>query len=169
MTASNKIRIATPDTADAVKLACSEVSSAVGLAVHAEYQEIEGTCLILELRVGEQGVAPSSPRRMALAVDSAATGVEVLSSWSEPVTTSPTPRYSHDVLGVRFDTMPPLAQRALSDNLPTARWDRDDTSWHLAVPSACAAQPIVALSHRRGYTRRFTSLEAAAIRGGLAS
>ncbi len=169
MNASNKIRIATPDTTNAVKLACSEVASAVGLAVHAEYQEIEGTCLILELRVGEQGVEPRSPRRMTMAVDRAAADVEVLSAWNEPVTALLAPRYSDDVLGVRFDTMPPLAQRALSDDLPTAQWDRADTSWHLAVPSACADQPIVALSHRRGYTRRFTSLEAAAIRGGLAS
>jgi hypothetical protein len=169
MNTSNKIRIATPDTANAVKLVCSEVASAVGLAVHAEYQEIEGACLILELRVGEQGVAPASPRRMTVAVGRAATDVEVLSAWNEPETASPAPRYSQDVLGVRFDPMPPLAQRALNDNLPTAQWDRTDTSWHLAVPSACAAQPIVALSHRRGYTRRFTSLEAAAIRGGLAS
>ena len=51
MTTTNKIRIATADTTNASTLACSEITAAVGLPVHPEFQEIEGDCLILELRL----------------------------------------------------------------------------------------------------------------------
>jgi hypothetical protein len=177
MNTTNKIRIATADTTDACTLACSEVTAAVGRPVQAEFQEIEGGCLILELRLGDEALHPSRrsrsvpppPARVATAVDIAAPTVEVLSAWHEPVPGGIRPKLCHHVLGSLYDDMPPVAHRALTDNLATAVWDRSDFSWHLAVPSSCATQPIVGLSHRRGYTHRFTSLEAASIRSGLAS
>ena len=58
MTTTNKIRIATADTTNACKLACSEITAAVGLTVHPEFQEIEGDCLILELRLGANSMQP---------------------------------------------------------------------------------------------------------------
>ena len=54
MTTTSKIRIATADTTNACTLACSEITAAVGLPVHPEFQEIEGDCLILELRLGSE-------------------------------------------------------------------------------------------------------------------
>jgi hypothetical protein len=169
MPTTSKIRIATTDATNAVALACSEVATALGLPVRAEFQEIEGSCLILELRLGDDVRQTAHPARLAVAVDHAAPGVEVLSAWREPAATGLRPKSCHDVLGVVYDRMPPVARRALDDNLATAVWDRSAAAWHLAVPSVCATQPIVGLSHRRGYTHRFTSLEAAAIRSGLAS
>jgi hypothetical protein len=169
MTARNKIRISTSDTADAVNVACSEVGQAVGLSVQPEFQEIEGACLILELRLGAEAVDPVPPSLLAADLDKASSHVEVLSAWNEDVTVGPSPRFSPHVLGQRFDDLPPVAERALRDNLATAQWDRGDTAWHLAVPSVCARQQIVGLSHRNGYTRRFTSLDVAAIQRGLAS
>jgi hypothetical protein len=169
MTATNKIRVATADKTGAIALVCAEVSSAIGMSVQAEFQEIEGDCLILELRLGDEKTHSPHPTRLAIAVDNAAPAVQVLSAWKEPDSAEPLPKHCHNVLGVQFDTMPPVAHRALIDSLPTAQWDRFDASWHLAVPSVFATRPLVGLSHRRGYTHRFTSFEAAAIRGGLAS
>jgi hypothetical protein len=169
MTATNKIRIATADQSGAINLVCSEVESAVGMSVHPEFQEIEGDCLILELRLGDGAVHTPLPTRLAMAVDHAARDVQVLSAWNEPASSELVPKDCQNVLGVLFDTMPPVAHRALIDSLPTAQWDRSDASWHLAVPSVFATRPLVGLSRRRGYTHRFTSFEAAAIRCGLAS
>jgi len=169
MTTTNKIRIATADTTNASTLACSEITAAVGLPVHPEFQEIEGDCLILELRLRGETLQAASPKRLAAAVGNGAPTVEVLSAWNEPGSGQIRPKLCRDVLGLLYDDMRNVAHRALDDNLATAAWDRSDSSWHLAVPSSCDAQPIVGLSHRRGYSRRFTSLEAASIRSGLAS
>jgi hypothetical protein len=169
MPVTSKIRVATSDTADAVDVACSEVRLAVGLPVQAEFQEIEGACLILELRLGIDTIDPEPPSRLAADLVKTSSFVEVLSAWTEDATGMPSPRYSNHVLAQRFDVLPPVADRAFHDNLATAFWDRADTSWHLAVPSVCGSQRIVGLSRRNGYTRRFTSLDVAAIRSGLAS
>lgn len=169
MTATNKIRIATADRSGALDLVCSEVESAVGMPVQPVFQEIEGDCLILELRLDDDAAQAPPPTRLALAVDTAARDVQVLSAWNEPEASDPTPKGCHNVLGVLFDTLPPVAHRALLDSLPTAQWDRLDASWQLAVPSVFAKRPLVGLSRRRGYTHRFTFTEAVAIRAGLAS
>jgi hypothetical protein len=169
MTTTNKIRIATADTTNACTLACSEITAAVGLTVHPEFQEIEGDCLILELRLGSETHHAAPPKHLAAAVGNRAPAVEVLSAWNEHRSGQIRPKLCRDVLGSLYDDMPNVAHRALDDNLATAVWVRSDSSWHLAVPASCDAQPIVGLSHRRGYTHRFTSLEAASIRSGLAS
>jgi hypothetical protein len=169
MTTTNKIRIATADTTNARTLACSEITAAVGLPVHPEFQEIEGDRLILELRLGGETLHVAPPKHLAAAVGNGAPTFEVLSAWNEHDSDQFRPKLCHDVLGSLYDDMPNEAHRALDDNLATAVWDRSDSSWHLAVPSSCNAQPIVGLSLRRGYSHRFTSLEAASIRSGLAS
>jgi hypothetical protein len=73
-----------------------------------------------------------------------------------------------DVLGAEHIAMPPVAQRAIADDLPTAQWDRSACSWHLAVPSACRDQVIVGMLHRTEYSHRFTTVDAFALRSGLA-
>jgi hypothetical protein len=170
MTAANMIRIATTDTTDAVEIACSEVKNAVGLPVRAEFQEIEGRCLIVELRVGAASVHTPPPSRLAVVVDRSSTCLEVLGSWKEPSSVAPHPRRSDSVLSVLHDAMPSVAHRALHDRLPTAQWESNDESWHLAVPEVRVLRPtVVGILTRRGYTSRFSSLEAVAIRRGLAS
>jgi hypothetical protein len=169
MTATNKIRIATTDTAGAADLACSDISSVLGLPVRVEFQEIEGACLVLELRLGDESLPMPQPSRLAAAVAKAVPNVVVLNAWKEGHCLAPIPRYSQNVLAKCFDVMPPVADRAFNDSLPTAQWDHSDSQWHLAVPSFCTSQRIVGLAHRNGYSQRFTSLDVAAIQRGLAS
>jgi hypothetical protein len=117
------------------------------MSARAEFQEIEGDFLILELRLGDGYTRSPHPTCLAITVDNAAPAVQVLSAWHEPASVEPFPKHCHNVLGVQFDTMPPVAHRALIDRLPTAQWDRSDASWHLAVPSAFATRPLVGLCH----------------------
>jgi hypothetical protein len=169
MTATNKLRVATIDTEHAIDIACSVVLSAVGLAVRAELQEIEGGSVIIELQLGNESVHTLHPSRLARAVDEAAADVEVLSAWKESACPEPTPQHSPDVMRVGYETLSQLAQRACDDDIPTAKWDPSDSSWHLAVPSVCNGKPVVGMSHRRGYDHRFTTHDAAALRCGLHS
>jgi hypothetical protein len=171
MTAANMIRIATTDTTEAVEIACSEVKNAVGLPVTAAFQEIEGGCLILELRLGNESGLTPSPSRLAAIVDESSSNVEVLSAWKvRSSSASPPPRRSDTILTPLNDPIPSVAHRALHDGLPTAQWQSNEGSWQLAVPIVSAVQPTtVGLSRRRGYSQRFSSLEAAAIQRGLAS
>jgi hypothetical protein len=169
MTAKRMLRVATPDTAHAIDIACSDVESVVGLRVRAEFQEIEGGNLIIELQLGDEAEHPPHPSRLASAVDRVVANMDVLSSWRESTSPEPPRRYCPDVLGVGYERLPQVAQRALDDDLPTATWDRSDSSWHLAVPSECGGKAIVGLSHRHGYSHRFSAHDAAALRSGLAS
>jgi hypothetical protein len=168
MTARTMLRVATLDTAHAVDVACSDVESVVGLRVRAEFQEIEGRNLIVELQLGDEAEPSPHPSRLASVIDGAVPTMEVLSSWTELTSPEPTPRQCPDVLGVGYDRLPQVAQRALDDDLPTAKWDRADSSWHLAVPSICGGKAIVGMSYRGGYSHRFTARDAAALRSGLA-
>ena len=170
MTASNMIRIATTDTTDAVEIACSQVKNAVGLPVTAAFQEIEGGCLILELRLGNESGLTPSPSRLAVVVEESS-NVEVLSAWKvRSSSATPPPRSSDAVLTPLRDSIPSVAYRAVRDGLPTAQWQSNEGSWHLAVPNVNFNRPTtVGLSRRRGYSQRFSSLEAAAIQRGLAS
>jgi hypothetical protein len=169
MTEQNKLRVATLDTDRAINIACSDVESAVGLRVKAEFQEIEGRNLIIELRLGDEADLSPHPSRLASTVDKAVANLEVLSSWKETSSADPPPRYCPDVRGVGYERLPHVALRALADDLPTATWDRSDSSWHLAVPSLCGGTTIIAMSYRCGYSHRFTAHDAAALRSGLAS
>ena len=169
MTAKTMLRVATPDSAHAVDVACSDVESAVGLRARAEFQEIEGDNVIVELALDDEAESSPHPSQLATVIDGAVSRIEVLSSWTAVASPAPTPRRCPDVLGVGYEQLPDVAQRALDDDLPTAKWDRSDFSWHLAVPSVCGGKAIVGMSHRGGYSHRFTSHDAAALRSGLAS
>jgi hypothetical protein len=169
MTVRTMLRVATLDTAHAADVACSDVESAVGLRARAEFQEIEGGNVIVELQLGDEAEPAPHPSRLASVIDGAVSTLEVLSSWTEMTSPEPTPRQCPDVLGVGYEPLPQVAQRALDDDLPTARWDHSDSSWHLAVPSVCGGKAIVGMSHRGGYSYRFTAHDAAALRSGLAS
>ena len=167
MTATNRLRVATIDTARAIDMACSEVESAVGLPVLPEFQEIECGNLIIELRLGSETIHTPHPSRLASAVDAAAANLEVLSSWKASASPEPARRHCLDVMEVGCEPLPQVARRAFDDDLPTAEWDRANSSWHLAVPSVCSGKAIVGLSHRRGYSHRFTAHDAAALKRGL--
>jgi hypothetical protein len=169
MTAKNMLRVAVSDRAHAIDDARSVIQSAAGLRVRAEFQEIEGRHLIIELQLGDEAEESSHPARLASAIDQAVAGVEVLSSWRESASPQTHTRRCPDVLGVGYEPLPEVAQRALDDDLPTAKWDRTDSSWHLAVPSVCEGKAIVGMSHRAGYSHRFTAHDVAALRSGLAS
>ena len=169
MSISSKLRIATMDTANAMEIACGEVESAMGVPVQAEFQEIDGIFLIVELRLVGHTECTPHPRHAALTMESSASNVEVLSSWKESNALRPKARVCHDVLCVDFDTMPPVALRALDDGLPTAQWQRSDAACLLAVPALCGEQLIIGLLRRHGYARRFTSLEITSLKLGLAS
>jgi hypothetical protein len=169
MRATNKLRISTTDDSNALGNACSEVASATGLRVQAEFQEIEGRCLVVELRLGTDALVSTSRSRLAQAIEKSATDVEVLSAWNEPAGPTLSARRCEEVLGAEHDTMPPVALRATADGLPTAQWDRPGGSWHLAVPSACRDQVIVGMFHRSGYSHRFTTIDALAFRSSRAS
>jgi hypothetical protein len=169
MTAKNMLRVAMPDRAHAVDDARSDIQSAAGLKVRAEFQEIEGRNLIIELQLGDETEQSSHPARLASVIDKAVVGVEVLSSWSESISLETDPRRCPEVLGVGYEPLPEVAQRALDDDLPTARWVRSDSSWHLAVPSSCEGKAFVGMSYRVGYSHRFTAYDVAALRSGLAS
>jgi hypothetical protein len=169
MTATHKLRIATTDTAGAAGAACADISAALGLPVVAELQEIEGACLILELRLGTQAALIAKPSLLAATISEAVPHVMVLSAWKQRHSLGAVPRYSHNVLAKCFDPMPPVADRALTDDLATAQWEYSKDRWHLAVPSFCTSQRIVGLSQRIGHAQRFTSLDVAAIQRGLAA
>ena len=169
MSIAKKLRISTTDSSDAMEIACSEVESAVGVPVQAEFQEIDGPCLILELRVADGAAQTLHSDHLAAKVEGSASKIELLSSWNETSVVRPKACFCHDVLGVEFDALPAVARRALQDRLPTAKWERLDGSWHLAAPAVCGEQVIVGLLHRRGYLRRFAALDVAALRRGLAS
>ena len=169
MTAKNMLRVAMPDKAHAIDIACSDVESAVGLRVRAAFQEIEGGNLIIELQLGDETEQSPHPSHLASVVDEAVSHIEVLSSWEEVVSPELLRRRCPDVLGVGYEPLPEVAQRAFDDDLPTAKWSRANSSWQLAVPSVCGGRAIIGMSYRGGYSHRFSAHEAAALRSGLAS
>jgi hypothetical protein len=128
------------DAAHAVDVACSDVKSGVGLRVRAEFQEIQGGNLIIELQLGDEAGPTPHPAQLASVIDDAVSPIDVLSSWKESTSSDPTPLRCPNVFGMGYEPLPQVARRALHDDLPTAKWDRADSSWHLAVLSLCAGQ-----------------------------
>jgi hypothetical protein len=169
MTARTMLRVAILDGTHAIDVACSDVESAIGLRVRAEFQEIEGGNLIVEFQLGDEAEPTAHPAQLASVIDDTVSSIDVLSSWKESTLPEPTPLRCPSVLGVGYEPLPHVARRALHDDLPTAKWDRSDSSWHLAVPSLCCGKAIVGMSYRCGYSHRFSAHDAAALRSGLAS
>jgi hypothetical protein len=177
MTSTSKLRIAVPDVADALDAVKFEVEEATGFAVEPVFQEIDRSELVVELCLADSNAA--DPRRVALAVESSAGNLDVLSTWNEsPLPRDLAPRASETVFKDFDYPMPEVARRALSDELPTAQWlptvddvGRGDRSlWLLAVPVIRSDGPsLVGVRHRHGYSLRFSAHEAASARIGLAS
>ena len=141
MTIVNKIRIATPDTDDALGNVKLEVERATGFSAQLEFQEIDHTELVVELRLVDWNSV--RPGLVARAVECSTRDLDVLSAWrEESFNCDPTPPLRQTVLNPSNDPMPAVARRALRDGLPTAQWlsiDGDSTEagqrqWHLAVP-----------------------------------
>jgi hypothetical protein len=177
VTAVNKIRIATSDNDNALGNVRVEVERATGFAAELEFQEIDCTDLVVELRLADASAV--RPGLVARAVERSTHDLEVLSTWTEvPLNRHPTPPLHQTLLSATDDPIPVFAQRALRDELPTAQWLSlvDDSTaigqcqWHLAVPMIRPdGHPVVGLRRRRGYSLRFNPLDAAAARIDLAS
>jgi hypothetical protein len=177
MAPTSKLRVATPDVADALDVVKVEVEGATGFAVEPQFQEIDRADLVVEMRLTDSYDA--EPGLVARAIERSASGLEVLSTWKEvPATLAPAPRSSPEVFDRPGVPMPEVARRALHDDIPTAQWfgAREFTTgdvtpqWHLAVPVVRSdGLSIVGVQRRRGYTRRFCIRDAAAARLGLAS
>jgi hypothetical protein len=171
MTGANKLRVTMPDSSSALDVLTAKVHLVTGLDVQAELQEIDHEDLIVELRLAELASRP--PYQLALLIEDASTGLEVLSSWHEQETevksrVSPQPQ----VMGFGDLLLPSVVRRAFDDRIPTASWqgtsDPHLPHWLLAVPAMTAGGHMVAgVQRRNGYSHRFTVSEATAIRNGL--
>jgi hypothetical protein len=177
MASTSKLRIAVPDKADALDVVKVEVESATGFAAQPVFQEIERSELVVELRLADSSAA--DPGHIALAVESSAGELDVLSTWMEP-TLSPDPRpvASEIIFDVIDDPLPAAARRALRDGLPTAQWfptindiaGGDRSYWMLAVfANRSEGPPLVGVRRRHGYSLRFSAHDAVSARMGLAS
>lgn len=177
MPSTSKLRIAVPDMADALDVVKVEVESATGFAAQPVFQEIERSELVVELRLADSSAA--DPGHIALAVESSAGHLDVLSTWMEPtLSPDPTPVASEIVFDVIDDPLPEAARRALRDGLPTAQWfptisdiaGGDRSYWMLAVSATRSEGPqLVGVRRRHGYSFRFSAHDAVSARMGLAS
>ena len=177
MTARNKLRLAVSDRAGALEAVRSELQESTGWLVLPELQESERGSLIIEVRV----IEPSEPDSQGLvrALDRTNRGIDILSAWREVPTSLRVPRPpSHAVLATTAGKLPGVAQRAIDDGVPTATWvaagsvgrSERPSEWVLAVPVARASgDNVVGISRRSGYSHRFASTDADAIRFELAS
>jgi len=171
MTSTNKLRVITPDSSSALNVLTARVQRATGRAVQAELQEIDHEDLIVELRLAEGSSPP--PYQLALLIEEASTGLQVLSMWREE-RTDLTSRVSRQpqVMGYEDLFLPSVVRRAFDDRIPTASWqgarDLQRPHWLLAVPvmTACG-QMVAGVQRRNGYSHRFTVAEATAIRNRL--
>ena len=174
MTSTSKLRVATPDIADALDAVKVEVEGATGIAEQPVFQEIDRSELVVELSLADAGAV--DPGHIAVAVESSASDLDVLSTWREsPVAHDPAPTASETVFNVIADPLPAVARRALHDDLPTAQWlptirdvaGGDRSYGTLAVPVIRSDGPsLVGVRRRNGYSFRFNALEAAASPNG---
>jgi len=168
---ANKLRVATPDASSALDVLTAKVQLATGLGVKAEFQEIDHEVLIVELRLAQVDDRP--PRHLALLVEEASTGLEVLSCWRETETELRTQAPPQPQVVTYGDiTLAPVVQRAFDDRLPTAGWQLSDENdlphWLLAVPALRAnGQMVAGVKRRNGYSHRFTVTDATIIRNTL--
>jgi hypothetical protein len=163
--------------ADALDVVKVEVETATGFAAQPVFQEIERSELVVELRLAGSGAA--DPGHIALAVESSAGDLNVLSTWIEPPQSrDPIPVASEIVFDVIDDPLPEAARRALRDGLPTAQWfpsirdiaGGDRSYWMLAVfANRAEGPPLVGVRRRHGYSLRFSAHDAVSARMGLAS
>jgi hypothetical protein len=139
--------------------------------VRPDFQEIDRSDLIVELSIPEVRGCP--PGQLGRLVEHISTDLEVLSSWNETEPACPSGQHERPRFVDKDDpTVPFTARRAFDDGLPTASWhsssEVDVPHWFLAVPALSFDDRMVAaIRRRRGYSYRFSALEAAALRASL--
>ena len=177
MEPTSKLRVALPDGENALQVVTSEIEEATGIGFEPELQEVDRGDLVVELR--HTGSSPIDARLVGRAVERLAGDLEVLSTWQESAPPrTPVPATTQAVFAGTGAPMPEVAQRALRDDLPTAKWPgalrvpvgEPNACWQLAVPMHRRdGRVLVGVMQRSGYSRRFGVHEAAALRLGLAS
>jgi hypothetical protein len=168
MESPNKIRVAVPSGLGALALVKVEVAAALGAVPSPELQELECGQIVVEMKLPEASHLPSTPSDLAQEIARGTSNLEVLSAWHEPTSVPPAPKPPAAVLRSSEVALSLVAVRALADNLPTSTWRAHYGHWTLGVPfPAEDGTRSVAISQRRGYSRRFSSLEVAATRQSL--
>jgi len=174
--AARKLRVATPDTDDALQRVQDGFEEATGLSVEPEFQEIEHGALIIEMVIDDspnfEFVAPN-PTLVTRAVERSDVDMDVLSTWIEDGADSPgTPLPLEGIVRPFGPDAPEVAERAARDRIATAIWHRSGSSrpgrWQLAVPfSRADRSTYIAISERTGYQRRFGAHEVTGLRDYL--
>ena len=176
-----KLRVALVDAPEALQVFTTS-ALATGMVLVPELQEIDHRDLVVELCAPAGAPAPA---KLASALRRHVPGCELLSVWDDadpgsaarPAAGSQAAAatLTDIVLAPVDDGAPAAARRAVDSGVPTAAWccsghDSGDPDLHpgwllaVPVPSARAEVPAVALSYRRGYTMRFSTGDAAAVR-----
>ncbi len=169
---TSKLRIALRDNPDDIEFVRTKVEADTGMVLEPEFQEIDTTQLIVELRVAGAGHRRD---RLAEAVGDSVPEVDVLSTWHELPSPDAPGRPAFDaVVVVPTADAPEAVHRSLCSGIPTAMWCApgagDDRSaagsgWLLSVPlDHGGISPVTALARRRGYSIRFSAHDAAAVR-----
>jgi hypothetical protein len=174
---TKKLRVAVPDVANALDVVRSEVKRTTGFEAKAVFQEVDHSDLVIEVDIASGN--DSVPRDIGEVVDRSASDLDVLSTWTESPFPTTWPLLAPEmILDVIDDPLPQPAQRALSDEIPTAQWlptvedvaGGDRSYWLMAVPAMQSdGRSIVALNRRYGYSMRFCAADAEAIHKRLAS
>lgn len=183
VTLACKLRVATPDSPDALLRVQDAFEETAGVWVEPQLQEIDRGELIVEVLVSDRPLIPlvtPSTRLAAQAVGGSDVDVSVLSAWveerPESIRTKPLRVTSVEDSVGRSDCE--AIERATQDDVATAVWcptavrggTGDSGVWQLAVPfygpdwSSC-----VAVSERSGYPYRFSSDDALGFRTYLES
>jgi hypothetical protein len=181
MEPTSKLRVVTADAPDALRVVRQLVEEATGLAAEPEIQEVDGSELVVELRLAGPTVA--APGLVARAVGRSSRDLDVLSTWNEALPMiDPAPASGQVILDGYDDHLPAVVRRALRDHLPTAQWQPAGAeagtrlagdgrpAWLLAVPVVRPdGRPLVGYQQRRGYSFRFGLQDIEAARVDLAS
>ena len=173
MTPNIRLRVSLTDTSSGIGLITDCIHRATGIAAQPEFQELDRRDLLVELSL------PAGPQSavsgLARIVQRNSARFEVLSAWREagplpgiPVVSFEPGRRLQICRAVDRD-LPRSASRALEDGLPTACW-RPGTAeraphWELAVPRVGSEdRPVALVARRSGYSYRFSSFDAEALK-----
>ncbi len=170
---TSKLRIALRDNPEDIEFVRTKVEADTGMVLEPEFQEIDTTQLIVELRVA--GAGGHGRDHLAEAVGGSVPEVDVLSTWHELPSTNGPGRPAFDaVVVVPTADAPEAVHRSLCSGIPTAMWcasrpgdDRTGlgSGWLLSVPlDHGGISPVTALARRRGYSIRFSAHDADAVR-----
>lgn len=169
MQARQKLRVVTPQTVGALALVRAEIAAVVGEVPRPELQELEGRDVVVELELLAGDGLPATPSEVARAVSRQASSFDVLSAWREAPRPPAVARPPQAVLSLREAVESPVALRALLDDVATAAWRPAEATWDLGVPcTAIDGHREVGYCQRRGYSRRFSTLDVQAARAGMA-